>query len=321
MEAVNGLQKAAVARAAIELSVFTHLAHGLATAEEVAAACACAPKGMRILLDALTVLDLIRKQHDRYALTRDSALFLDRDSPQYMGDCVEFLHAPFMQSAFLHFTAAVRQGGASADPAGTITPEHPVWVRYARDMMPLALPQARQAAALAGTVESVLDVAAGHGMFGITVLQASANARCLAVDWPNVLELAQENAVSAGVEGRYETRPGSAFEADLGSAHDLVLLPNFLHHFDYPACVSMLRRVHAAMRPGGRLFVIELIPHEDRVTPSAPAWFATMMLATTPAGDAYTLSEYAAMLAAAGFSAPESFPVPGSARTLLISIR
>lgn len=321
LEAVNGIQKAAVARAAIELDVFTRLSQGLATVEELAAACACAPRGMRVLLDALTVLDLITKHEGRYALTPDSALFLDRRSPQFMGACVEFHHAPFIQNAFLHFTAAVRHGGAVTEPEGTLAPEHPMWVRYARDMMPLALPQALCAADLAGPVSSVVDVAAGHGMFGISVLQRSPQARCLAVDWPNVLQLALENARLHGVAARYETRPGSAFDVDLGSGHDLVLLPNILHHFDRPACETLLRRAHAALRPAGRVFIIELIPHEDRVTPSAPAWFATMMLATTPAGDAYTLAEYSAMLSAAGFPRPETHPVPGSARTLLSATR
>lgn len=321
MEAVNGIQKAAVARAAIELDVFTRLAEGLSTVDEVATACGCAPRGMRILLDALTVLDLIVKREGRYSLTRDSALFLDRRSPEFMGSCVEFQHAPFLQSAFLRFTDAVRHGGAVTEPEGTMSPEHPVWVQYARGMMPMALPQARKAAEIAGKVTSVVDIAAGHGMFGITVLQQSPQARCLAIDWPNVLELARENAGKAGVLDRFDTRAGDAFEVDLGSGHDLALLPNILHHFDRDTCVTLLRRVHAALLPAGRAFVVSMIPHEDRVTPSAPAWFATMMLATTRIGDAYTLSEYTEMLLAAGFSKPEAHPIPGSARTILVSSR
>jgi ubiquinone/menaquinone biosynthesis C-methylase UbiE len=276
---------------------------------------------MRVLLDALVVLDLITKKEGRYALTPDSALFLDRRSPQYMGDCVEFLHSPFMQSAFLLFTDAVRRGGSAADGEGSVAPDHPVWVRYARGMMPMAVPQARKAAEVAGVVARVLDIAAGHGIFGITILQQNPNAHCVAVDWPNVLELAVENARQAGVENRYEVRAGSAFDVDLGSGYDLVLLPNILHHFDRVGAVQLLRRAHAALKPGGRVFVMELIPNEDRVKPSAPAWFATMMLATTPSGDAYTQAEYSSMLAEAGFGAPESHAVPGSARTLLVSVQ
>jgi len=310
-----------VARAAIELDVFTHIARGRSLAEELAQACDCSPRGMRILLDALVVLELITKKDQRYTLTPDSAIFLDRCSEEYMGDCVEFLHSPFMQSAFLHFTDAVRQGGSAVELEGTVAPDHPVWVRYARGMMPMAVPQARKAAEVAGTVSKVLDIAAGHGIFGVTILRRNPGARCVAVDWPNVLELALENARQAGVEDRYEIRPGSAFEVNLGTGYDLALLPNILHHFDRARCVELLRRVNAALSPGGRAFVIELVPHEDRVSPSAPAWFATMMLATTPAGDAYTGSEYASMLEESGFSEPAAHPVPGSARMLLESVK
>jgi len=100
-----------------------------------------------------------------------------------------------------------------------------------------------------------------------------------------------------------------------------VLLPNILHHFDRAACVAMLRRLHAAMADNGRLFIVEMIPHEDRVSPSAAAWFAMTMLATTAGGDAYTLAEYGSMLREAGYQPGEQHPVPGSARSVLIATR
>ena len=81
----------------------------------------------------------------------------------------------------------------------------------------------------------------------------------------------------------------------------------------------MLKKVHTALAPKGRLIIVEHVPEENRVHPSAPAWFAVMMLATTPGGDAYTLSEYVSMLAEAGFGEPEMHDVPGAARTILVS--
>ncbi|MBI5280123.1 MAG: methyltransferase domain-containing protein [Candidatus Solibacter usitatus] len=321
MEVVNGLQKSAVARTAIELDIFSLIARGHDTVAGVARETECAEKGIRVLLDALTVLDLIAKHDDHYRLTRDSETFLDRQSPQYMGDCVEFLHSPFMQQAFLRFTDAVRRGGTAAGSEGTVAPDHPVWVDYARAMMPLALPQAETAAAFAGAPARVLDIAAGHGMFGVKVLERCPAARCTAVDWPNVLDYARQNATRAGVESRWTGVPGSVFDADFGAGYDCVLLANILHHFTREDCAAILRRMHAAMNAGGRLLIVEMAPNDDRVTPSAAAWFATMMLATTPSGDAYTKAEYAAMLRDAGFGPPEAHPVPGSARTVLVALK
>lgn len=321
MEAINGIQKAAVARAAVELDVFTLLARGHNTVESLAIATGCAPKGIRVLMDALTVLEMVDKQNGAYRLTPDSAVFLNRDSPEFMADSILFTHSDFVQRAFQSFTEAVRIGGAAVDAEGTVGAGHPVWIQYARGMMALARPQARTVVELAPAAHRILDIATGHGLFGILLLQAHPEATCLAVDWENVLPSALENARAAGVDGRFQTLAGSAFEVDFGTGYDTVLLPNFLHHFQPAACVRLLRRLAEAMVPGGRLFIIAPIPNEDRVSPSAPAWFATMMLATTPSGDAYTESEYATLLREAGFGEPELHPVPGSARSVLVSVK
>jgi hypothetical protein len=67
--------------------------------------------------------------------------------------------------------------------------------------------------------------------------------------------------------------------------------------------------------------MVELAPDDSRVRPSAPGWFAVMMLATTPEGDAYTLGEYKSMLEEAGFEAAAEHKVPASARTVLVAVR
>jgi len=119
-----------------------------------------------------------------------------------------------------------------------------------------------------------------------------------------VLAVAQENARAAGVATRLRTRPGDAFTADLGSGYDLVLVPNLLHHFDPAACEALLRRVHSALKPGGRIVLVEFVPDEDRRGPASSVMFALVMLAMTPGGDAYTFAECERMLRNAGFRAP-----------------
>lgn len=77
----------------------------------------------------------------------------------------------------------------------------------------------------------VLDIAAGHGMYGVTIAKHNPNAEIFAVDWPRVLDVAKENAQAAGVAARYHTLPGNAFEVEFGKDYDLALLTGFLHHF------------------------------------------------------------------------------------------
>jgi len=165
----------------------------------------------------------------------------------------------------------------------------------------------------------VLDIAAGHGLFGIALANHNPLAAIVALDWPNVLEVAKENARAAGVADRYSGIPGSAFEADYGTGYDLVLLTNFLHHFDPETCERLLRKVYAALKTSGRAASFEFVPNEDRVSPPVAASFSLMMLGTTPSGDAYTFAELDRMFRNAGFSANELYPLPPTFQQVVIS--
>jgi 2-polyprenyl-3-methyl-5-hydroxy-6-metoxy-1,4-benzoquinol methylase len=195
-------------------------------------------------------------------------------------------------------------------------------VKFAQAMMPLMyMPAELMAAELrkAGEAHKVLDVAAGHGMFGIAVAKHNPGAQIYASDWKNVLEVARENAENMGVGARYHLIPGNAFESDFGGGYDLILIPNFLHHFDVPTCATFMRKVNAALAPGGRAAIVEFVPNPDRVTPSTAAAFSRMMLATTPSGDAYTYAEIEGIAKSAGFARVEAAPEPLGIQTLVIA--
>src|SRR5262249_39912086 len=210
-------------------------------------------------------------------------------------------------------TEAVRRGGTAVSDEGTVSDDNPIWVAFARAMAPLMQMPANLLADLVGGDPQqplrVLDVAAGHGLFGITLAERYPQARVTALDWPNVLAVAVENARQAGVADRHTLLPGSAFETDWGGPYDLVLLTNFLHHFDGPTCRQLAAKAFAARGPGGRALTLEFIPEPDRVTPPSTASFALTMLATTARGDAYTFAECQAMFADAGFRRSEFHPL------------
>ena len=302
----TAFQRTAALKAALDLDLFTAIGTGAATVADLAQRSGAAPRGVRSLCDRLVVDGLLAKDGDRYTLGPDASAFLDRNSPAFVGSAIDFLTSPVIFEAFGKLTEAVRRGGTAIDDHGSLAPEHPMWVNFARAMAPLAGLTARllvNAMAPLGPIRgSVLDVAAGHGLFGITVAQHHPEARIVALDWPNVLEVAKENAKKAGVSDRFTTLPGSAFEVDLGRDHALVLLTNFLHHFDPKTNEGLLRRVHASLAPGGRAVACEFVPDESRIVPPEAAGFSLTMLASTPAGDAYTLREYREMYRAAGFA-------------------
>jgi ubiquinone/menaquinone biosynthesis C-methylase UbiE len=206
-----------------------------------------------------------------------------------------------------------------------LSPENPVWVEFARNMGPLAamsgmlLGQALDIAA--APPGKVLDIAAGHGMFGISLAQVNAGLEVTALDWRNVLAVAEENARTAGVSDRFHLLPGSAFDVPFGEGYSLVLLPNILHHFDPPTCEQLLRKCRAALAPNGRVVIVEFVPDDDRSGPPDAVCFGLVMLATTPAGDAYTYAELDAMLRNAGFTATSHHQLPPSPARVLIAAR
>jgi 2-polyprenyl-3-methyl-5-hydroxy-6-metoxy-1,4-benzoquinol methylase len=323
-DTLNAYQKTAALRGAIELDLFTAIGEGASSAADMARKLSVSERGARILCDYLVINGLLTKQGVRYGLTPDSATFLDRRSPAYMGGVVKFLNAPAIMDDFRDVAANVRHGGAVSSEKAMVADENPAWVDFARAMVPMMMMPAEFIAGLvgagAGAKWKVLDIAAGHGMYGIAIAQRNPNARIVALDWASVLEVARENAQKAGVAGRYETIPGSAFEADFGSGYDLVLLTNFLHHFDAPTCEGLLRKVHAALKPDGRAVTLEFVPNPDRISPPVAAAFSLMMLGSTPSGDAYTFSELESMFRNAGFSGSQAHPMPGP-ETAIVSNR
>jgi SAM-dependent methyltransferase len=324
-DTMNAFQRSAALRGALDLDLFTAIGGGATTAGEIAAKVDAAERGVRILADFLVTVGFLTKEDDRYRLSEEAAIFLDRSSPAYMGSAAVFLNSRFVMDSFADVAAAVRRGGTVQGTAGSLAPDHPVWVEFARGMAPLAALTAELVATLleadAGARWRVLDVAAGHGMFGITLAKRNPRAEIVALDWSSVLEVAKENAQNARVADRFSTLPGSVFDVEPGTGYDLVLLPNILHHFDVAGCERVLRKAHAALAPGGRAVTVEFVPNPDRVTPPHASSFGLVMLVGTPGGDAYTFEEYDAMAREAGFVRSELHDIPPSPQRVVIAYR
>lgn len=321
-EMLQAHQRTAALKAAIDLDLFRAIGETPADVPSIAAACSASERGIRILCDFLVINGVLAKDGTRYRHTPTSATFLDPRSPASLASIAHFLTNSAMREQYQNLTEVVRQGRTTMPGDGSVEPDNPLWVQFAETMAPMMAPLAAPLGAVvleghAGPLR-VLDIAAGHGLFGIEIAKQNPEAHVTAVDWAAVLRVATENARKAGVQDRYSLLPGSAFDVEFGGPYDAVLLTNFLHHFDQATCVSLLKKVRAALRPGGRAATLEFVPNEDRVSPPMPAAFAMTMLTSTAAGDAYTLSELSAMYAEAGFSGAAAHPIPMSPHTIVM---
>lgn len=322
---VNAFQLTQALKGAIELDIFTAIAEGATTPKALAEKRQASERGMRILCDYLTITGFLTKANGAYSLTPDSATFLDRRLPSYVGGSVEFLLSPMLTQSFDDVAAVVRKGGTVVSEEGTMSHDNPVWVKFARAMQPLAFGMAQ---ALTGPIKldpnkktKVLDIAASHGLYGLMFAQQYPNLEVVAVDWANVLEVGRENAAKFGVSDRWRALPGSIFDVDLDGDFDLALIPNFFHHFDPPTNEKLMRKIHAALGEGGRAVTVEFVPNEARTEPPQSVTFAMVMLASTAHGDAYTFAEYEKMFANAGFSRSELVQLPVTFQQVIVSYK
>jgi len=317
-ETLCAFQQTEALKGAVELDIFTHIAEGASSVAEIAKRAQASERGIRILCDFLTIQGFLAKTDGRYSNSPTAEMFLNKRSPAYIGSMATFLAHPGLMECFHDMAGSVRKGGTVSK--GTLAPEDPVWVVFARAMAPFMAMMAEMVAkivALPGAAQRVLDISAGHGLYGLMVAKANSSAQIYASDWANVLEVARENAAKFGVTERFHTIPGSAFDSDFGSDYDLVLVPNFLHHFDPPTNVKFLRKLRVAMKPGAMLAIVEFVPNEDRISPPMAASFSLQMLGGTASGDAYTFREFSEMLSEAGFSNIQQQPLVPTPQTLV----
>ena len=296
LDEFRAFERTLALRTAIEMDLFTRIGAGANTIRALSAAAGASERGLRVLCDYLTVQGHLSKRGSRYSLTLNARLYLTTASPAYLGSAVKFFASDATVAAFCRLRQTVEEG---------VGPSVLDWVEYARSMAPLAESTA-EFAATALTANStgpiqVLDLGAGHGLYGLAIAAQNPTAHIFALDAPEVLEIAVENARQAGVAPRYHSIPSDAFQAAFGGPYDLVLAANLAHHLDAAANVRLFRKARAALKPVGRLVLIEWIPNADRVSPSPDAAFALTVLATSARGAIYTLKEYSQMLRAAGF--------------------
>jgi ubiquinone/menaquinone biosynthesis C-methylase UbiE len=325
LSTANAFQRSQALKTGVELGIFSAIADGATDPRTIARRTATSERGVRILCDYLVVLHLLEKEGGMYRLTDDAKRYLDPKSEDYCGDALPFLLSPMMVEGFSRLTDAVRTGRTALPPDGSMAPHHPAWVHFAHGMKGVMRVTAEAVAELldlpTDRPSRVLDIAAGHGLFGVAVAKRVPTAHIVAVDWPEVLEVAAATARAAGVEDRFTRCAGSAFAVDFGSDFDTVLIPNFLHHLSLDECELLLRKVHGCLKPHGTVISVGFIPDETRTTPAEAAAFALTMLATTEQGDAYTAQELIPIFSRAGFPKNALREIVRSASRVIISRR
>ena len=306
--------------AGVRCRVFDVLDSGPKTLAQMAAATGASPRGLRALLNALVGLELLNKSGDAYALTPESAAFLVSGKPGFLGGMTRHLSNHLIPH-WLHLTEAVQTG----KPPVSVNQEGTGGEFFREFVEDLFANNYAAAKALADHLLAkepagpyrVLDLAAGSGVWSIALAEKSPRVRVTVVDWPAVIPVCQKVTARRGVGDRYEYRPGDLLQADFGAGYQAATLGHILHSEGEKRSRELLKKVFAALAPGGVIAIAEMVPNEDRTGPAMPLIFAVNMLVHTDAGDTFTFGEMSAWLREAGFTNVRQLEIPGPSPLIL----
>ncbi|MBM3464986.1 MAG: methyltransferase domain-containing protein [Armatimonadetes bacterium] len=293
---------------AIQLDLFTAMKDGTRTAAEVARHANASERGTRMMLNVLVSLGLVDRDGDGYRLTPAAEKHLVRGTDGYLGAMFE---SDDLWTNWGTLTETVKTGA----PIRTVEKEElasqffPILVK---SLHVINLDVAKRAAdALASGLPKdaqVLDVAAGSAVWSIPF--AERGAKVTALDFPAVLDTTRHYARKHNVEDRFEFLPGNMRDVNLGeNRFDLAILGNIVHSEGEAASRGFFAKLHKALKPGGQVMIVEMIPNDDRSGPPFPLGFALNMLLHTTDGDTYTFAELSSWLKDAGFSKMEKTDV------------
>jgi 2-polyprenyl-3-methyl-5-hydroxy-6-metoxy-1,4-benzoquinol methylase len=306
LDLVGGAGERAVGLA-LDLGVFEALADKPATLSDLADWVDCDPDGLTPLLGFLAALGYVSRDGDRYANTAMTEAWL-LDESVSIAPWLEFwedVAFPFWDD---NLEPAVRTGA----PPQTLyewLDDHPEHWRATHEGFRAA------AAVLAPIVvpkldlpegARVLDVGGGHGLYAAELAAQNPELTVTVFDTEHAREVAAETANRHGVDYRLTFAAGDYTTDALGEGYDAALLFNVVHAHDGPETVALLERVRTALRPGGRLYVLDQFEGTTR-TPvgRATVGFVDLTYLVTLGQGAHDIEDVEAWLTESGFSVEE----------------
>src|SRR5207302_4713786 len=275
--------------AAVGNKIFDTLENGAKTAEDVAKETGASPRALKILMNALVGLDLLKKDREgKYSLTPESAAFLVSNK---LGTHAGFFAtiAPQLISRWLRLTDIVREDR----PAVAVNQETEgteFFTQLVERIIPMSYPAAQRLGdhlKIAKTKDDVrvLDLAAGSGIWGIALAQKSPRVRASAVDWAGMIPTTKRITEKFGVRDHFDFVEGDLLEAEFGSGYEVATLGHILHSEGEQRSRQLLKKTFRALKSGGVIAIAEWLVNDQRTAPLASLMLGRQMLVDSPKGE------------------------------------
>ena len=278
-----------VYRTALGAGIPQALAAGPATSAEIAAKCGLKPDPVRLVVEALAALGLVQKSGENYELA----------------PVAKFLMGPYrdLGDAYWNHLPTLLATGEPLVSVEKAEQGEAFYQAQAAALEWMVAPAAEVASAILArrAPKQVLDVGAGAATWSLALARRDPAVRVTALDRPGVLKIAVASAAKAGLTDRFTALPGDFGTVELMEEHfDLAIVANVAHLLAPEGNVSLFRRLHNTLKPGGAVAVIDVVPG----SPGGDlprALYALGLALRTKTGRTYSRDELDRCLSEAGF--------------------
>ena len=310
-----------VLEAAIRHKVFDVLDSGPQSLHEIHQATGASERGLAAILNVLVGLDFLNKDRQgKYSLTPESATFLVSTKPEFQGGLIRHT-SEHLLPRWLHLNEVVATG-MPVEPVNQQSTGSDFFHEFVNDIFPMSYHVAQELArhlelSTAKGPVSVLDLAAGSGVWGIALAQSSNKVRVTAVDWHGVIPVTRNTVSRFGLAERFSFHEGDLLEAEFGSGHNVATLGHILHSEGVERSKALIKKTFHALASGGTIVIAEFLVNPERTGPLNGLTFAVNMLVNTDCGDTFSFEEISGWLNEAGFADARTIPTHGPSPLIL----
>lgn len=284
--------------AAVELDVFTAIGEQQFPAGDIAKKLNVNQEGVVRLLNALTALNLLKKENNFFSNTRASKTFLSKDSPGYIGYMISHHH--HLLDSWSKLDQAVKTGTPVRERGSHTSSE---WREsFLMGMFNMAMsvaPSVVDTIDLSGRGH-LLDLGGGPGTYAIHFCMKNPKLKGTVYDLPTTRPFAEKTIEKFDLTDRIDFMDGNYVNEGIEGVYDVAWLSHILHGEGQEDCQRIINKTVSALEPEGTIIVHEFILNNTMDGPLFPALFSLNMFLGTSEGQSYSEKQITDMLAKAG---------------------
>lgn len=314
--------------AAVNMSLFTHLAKGELSGQEIKEKLGLHNRGLYDFLDTLVALGFLKrsglKQTSIYSNSEDTDLFLDKNKPSYIGGILEMSNNrlyPFWNDLEEGLKTGKPQNETKAGGASVFEAIYADQQKLREFIKAMGGVQMGNFIMLSKVFDftqysTLCDVGGSGGILAAQVAMNNEHMNCITYDLPPVEPIASENIEMMGLSERVSAQSGDFLNEDLPKA-DVITMGNILHDWGTKDKKMLIKKAYDALPQGGSLIVIENIIDDNRCENAFGLMMSLNMNIETPEGFDFSAADFDEWAKECGFTQTSVLPLTGPSSAVI----